>query len=125
MTYTHNPEHDALRHDDAMEAGCEAKTAAYERVVTLITALFEALPLAEDASKVTVPYCTGINKHSKSKMPIMTAIGETIGDDDEIRDLLDIAIAKSTCPHVVAVRSAIAAYWVRHYADGLSDIEGA
>lgn len=107
MSYTAYPEADALRHDDAMEAGAAAHEAALIRYQADIAdgfKNFQPLPIVYADSR-RVRY-----------QPFAEAIGDLMADDKVFSVLLD-ALKTSSCPKVKAVLAACEAQYSRDWAD--------
>lgn len=107
MSYTAYPEADALRHDDAMEAGADAHEAAlirYQNEIADSFANFQPLPIA----------------YASSRRVLYQSFNEAVSDlmaDDKVFAVLLDALKTSSCPKVKAVLAACEAQYSSDWAD--------
>ena len=107
MNYTANPAADALRHDDAMQAGADATEAAlirYQKEIADSFKNFQPLPVVyADSNRVRY-------------QPFDVAVSDMMADDKVFAVLLD-ALKTSECPKVKAVLQACAKQYTHDWAD--------
>lgn len=117
MFYTANPELDAARHEDAMEAAQEASAREYEQISEEIRVTFTELVTSVPLMRLTAPQChRGSNK--KIKVPIIESIDDSLAYDGPHNALMEV-IAQSQCPLVVKLRESLAQYWIETHAENL------
>ena len=105
--YTAHPEHDALRHDDMMQAGADATEAQLVRFQAEIADGFKhGLPLP-------IVYADSARVRYQS---FDQAVSDMMGDDKVFAVLLD-ALKTSSCPKVKAVLAACEAQYTHDWAD--------
>lgn len=122
MSYTANPELDAARHEDAMEAAQEASASKYQQVASDIRCLFAEQVMAVPLMCLTAPLVnSGMFGRANFPIPVIEAIDDSL-TYDKPHDALMAVIAQSKCPLVAQLREALAQHWIDQHAKDLSQI---
>ena len=113
--YTSNPVADAEAH----EARSEAQDAAQDFVCGRIRqTLTQDVRHVETLTVLTLPYWSWA-RDTWEHMTVPEAIGETL-DAPNVLTALYLVVQKSDCPHVAALREAIATSYIKDRADKLN-----
>jgi hypothetical protein len=112
--YTSNPVADAEAH----EARSEAQDAAHDFVCGRIRqTLTQDVRHVETLTELTLPYWSWA-RDTCEHMTAPEAIGETL-DASDVLKAISLVIQKSDCPHVAALREAIAQSYIKDHAHKL------
>ncbi|GAB3358939.1 MULTISPECIES: hypothetical protein [Giesbergeria] len=120
MFYTANPELDAARHEDAMEAAQEATAHEYQQVAADIRYLFTELVMTAPLMRLTAPQLRSTGS-GILPVPIIEAIDDSL-TYSKPHDALMAVIAQSQCPLVAHLREALAQHWIDHHAQDLAGV---
>lgn len=122
MLYTANPELDAARNEDALEAAQEASASKYQQASADIRYMFTEQVMAEPLMRLTAPLVnSGMFGRANFPIPVIEAIDDSL-TYDKPHDALMAVIAQSKCLLVAQLREVLAQHWIDQHAKDLSQI---